>query len=78
MTSPHDSPDWYTTGQAAKLLGVSRATILRRIYADRIPAIQGSDGSHWRIPAEYVSAQLAKVGRRLPRRRVVDVSPGTG
>jgi excisionase family DNA binding protein len=41
--------EWLTTGQAAKLLGVSRSTVLRQIDAGTLQARRLPHG-HWRIP----------------------------
>jgi excisionase family DNA binding protein len=40
--------DWLTTGQAAKLLGVSRSTVMRHIDAGSIEGYR-LPGGHWRI-----------------------------
>ena len=40
--------EWLTTGQAARLLGVSRSTVVRHIDAGNLEAFR-LPGGHWRI-----------------------------
>ncbi len=65
---------WYTTGQAAKLLGCSSRTVLRLCTQGKIPGLRMANGCAWKIPAEWVDAKLAplepapeKAGRRKGR-----------
>jgi hypothetical protein len=52
----------YSTGEAAKLLGVSFITVKRWIYAGKIKAIK-TPGGHYRIPESEIQRWL---GTRYP------------
>lgn len=41
---------------AARLTGVGRATIIRRLQAERIPGASQDDQGHWRIPLDGLRA----------------------
>jgi excisionase family DNA binding protein len=45
--------EWYTTGEAAKVLGVSFRTVKRWIYSGRISAVR-TIGGHYRISREEI------------------------
>jgi len=61
MSPPIDPAQWYTTGQAAKLIGYSRATLVARIKAGHIKARQleavGNGTPHRRV----VGSELLRV-----------------
>ena len=70
---------WYSTGQAARLLGRDPKTIRRWIYANKVPAHQIADGGEWRIPGWWIGEQLGAPDKPLAPRRVIvrDGVPGT-
>ncbi len=66
---------YHTTTEVAKMLGVSRQTVLRMVHAGRVRTCQTPGGFH-RIPADEVSRLLADRGMTDPpvvRTRPVDV-----
>lgn len=73
-TAGHVTPDpfvgsrgWMSTGRAAKRLGYSRKTLWRMCSAGEIPGARRLPGGDWRIPLEWVRAQIPAVVRRPPR-----------
>lgn len=61
MTDDTRKTRWLTTGQVARALGYDRKTVWRKCVDGTIPAHQIGDEGEWRIPAEWVEAQVAKV-----------------
>lgn len=54
-------PEWYTTGQVARRLGLHPETIRRRIEDHKVPAWRIAEGCEWRIPKWWVEEQLERV-----------------
>jgi len=52
--------DWYTTGEAADILGVSFRTIKRWIYSGKISTVKTA-GGHYRISKEEIERLLSQV-----------------
>lgn len=52
---------YHTTTEVARMLGVSRQTVLRMVHAERVRTCQTPGGFH-RIPADEVSRLLAERG----------------
>ena len=48
--------DTVSAAAAARLTGVGRATIIRRLQAGRIPGASQDDQGHWRIPLDGLRA----------------------
>ncbi len=66
---------YHTTTEVAKMLGVSRQTVLRMVHAGRVRTCQTPGGFH-RIPADEVARLLADRGMTeppVPRTRPVDL-----
>ena len=53
-----NTPIWYRPSHAAKLLGVSRATLWRWIKKGTLPA-RKTDGGHYRIHCDEITKRLA-------------------
>lgn len=51
--SPEAFPNEYTTGDVAKILGVSKETVRRMCENGRFPEAHKTNGRHWRIPNKY-------------------------
>lgn len=51
---------WYTTGEAARILGISFRTIKRWIYSGKINAVKTA-GGHYRIPKETIDRLSVEV-----------------
>ena len=56
-----EEKEWYTTGEAAKILGVSFRTIKRWIYSGKISAVK-TVGGHYRIHREEIERLRSHVG----------------
>ena len=57
MPRPARDPNWLTTGEAARVLGVSQDTVFRMATAGELMS-QKTDGGHRRIPRAAVEAVL--------------------
>lgn len=55
--------EWYTTGEVAKILGVSFRTVKRWIYSGKIEATKTA-GGHYRISREVLERLRSEVGER--------------
>lgn len=53
-----------TTGQAARLLGLTPGAVLKQIHAGRLPAVR-TPGGHFRVPASGLGHTLLKAGEPL-------------
>ncbi|MGC8760591.1 MAG: excisionase family DNA-binding protein [Bryobacteraceae bacterium] len=56
--------DLLTTGQAARLLGLTSGAVLKQIHAGRLPAIR-TPGGHFRIPASGLRSSLLRTAEPL-------------
>ncbi len=56
---------WYTTGEVAEIMGVSRYTFQEWCNRDRIECEKDPDTGKWRIPGREVQ-RLRKGGKRRP------------
>jgi excisionase family DNA binding protein len=54
-------PQLITAAEAARRLGVSKATMTRWIAAGKVPAVR-TVGGQWRIRATWIDAELARLG----------------
>jgi excisionase family DNA binding protein len=64
--------DWLSTADVARLLGVSRTAVLKRINADRLPHVMHG-GQHW-VRRDLL--ELAERAREARRTRAVVTSQG--
>jgi excisionase family DNA binding protein len=60
MEGRREEKEWYTTGEVAKILGVSFRTIKRWIYSGKISATKTA-GGHYRISKEMVERLRSEV-----------------
>lgn len=57
--------DYYTTPEAAKLLGVNPATIRIWIKDKKISTVQFFEGSRHMIPKSEIDALITKLGKAV-------------
>jgi excisionase family DNA binding protein len=60
MENYGEEKEWYTTGEAAKILGVSFRTIKRWIYSGKISATR-TVGGHYRISKDVIKRLRSEV-----------------
>jgi excisionase family DNA binding protein len=65
MTKPHFQPGTFTTGQAAKILGVSLRTVQLWVADGKLHSRQ-TPGGHRRISHAALSALAESMGRPMP------------
>ena len=54
-------PQLITAAEAARRIGVSKATMTRWIAAGKVPAVRTA-GGQWRIRATWIDAEIARLG----------------
>lgn len=75
--TPPDTPMTLSQGEAARVCGVSQATLRRARRAGRLPGATQGDGGGWRIPvSDLIGAGFTvdRVGRDTPREGVRDTA----